>query len=121
MVATFKQKHTLEQRVAESNRVMKNYPDRLPIICEKSNKAKMSEIDKTKYLVPSDLTVGQFIFVIRRRLSLTAEEAIYLFIDGIIPPSAELMSNLYDRKKDVDGFLYILYANENTFGSIDKL
>ena len=28
-----------------------------------------------------------------------------------------LFSNLYENKKDEDGFLYIVYSGENTFGS----
>jgi GABA(A) receptor-associated protein len=27
-----------------------------------------------------------------------------------------LMSNIYEEQKDTDGFLYITYSGENTFG-----
>lgn len=30
--------------------------------------------------------------------------------------TAALMSNIYEEQKDVDGFLYITYSGENTFG-----
>lgn len=33
---------------------------------EKAPKAKIGDLDKKKYLVPSDLTVGQFYFLIRK-------------------------------------------------------
>lgn len=46
------------------------------------------DIDKKKYLVPSDLTCGQFVYVIRKRLKLPAEKAIFLFVNGVIPPTA---------------------------------
>ena len=78
---------------------------------------KMTKIDKKKYLVPSDLTVGQFMFVIRKRLKLPPEQAIFLFVNGTIPPTAALMNQIYDEHRDVDGFLYITYSGENTFGN----
>lgn len=31
-------------------------------------------------------------------------------------PAAALMSTIYDEHKDEDGFLYIVYSGENTFG-----
>ena len=74
------------------------------------------DIDKKKYLVPSDLTVGQFMFVIRKRLKLPPEQAIFLFVNGTIPPTGALMNQIYEEHRDVDGFLYITYSGENTFG-----
>jgi hypothetical protein len=32
-------------------------------------------------------------------------------------PAAALMSSVYEDHKDEDGFLYITYSGENTFGS----
>jgi hypothetical protein len=75
------------------------------------------DIDKKKYLVPSDLTCGQFIYVVRRRLHLPPEQAIYLFCsNGVIPSSSSLMSSLYQDHGDPDGFLYMKYTGENVFG-----
>lgn len=39
--------------------------------------------------MPADLTVGQFVFVIRKRIKLDAEKAIFVFVDNILPPSGE--------------------------------
>ena len=74
-------------------------------------------LDKTKYLVPMDLTVGQFMFVLRKRMKLSPEQAIFLFINGTIPSSNSLVHELYQQHKDVDGFLYLGYSGENTFGN----
>ena len=88
------------------------------MICEKSSKTNTSikDIDKKKYLVPTDLTVGQFVYVIRKRLNLPPEQTIYLSVNSTIPPTAALMSTLYAEKKDCDGFLYMEYCGENVFG-----
>lgn len=40
-----------------------------------------------RYLVPADLTVGQFVYVIRKRIKLNAEKAIFIFVDNVLPPT----------------------------------
>jgi hypothetical protein len=80
------------------------------VICEKVEKSDIATIDKKKYLVPADLTVGQFVYVIRKRIKLSPEKAIFIFVDEVLPPTAALMSSIYEEHKDEDGFLYITYA-----------
>ena len=118
MVDNFKQIHRLDEREAESTRIRTKYPDRIPIILNKDPKCKLiKDIDRKKYLVPNDLTVGQFVFVIRKRIKLSPETAIYLFVNNsTIPTTSSTISSLYDSYKDIDGFLYITYSSENTFG-----
>lgn len=66
-----------------------------------------------KYLVPADLTVGQFVYVIRKRIKLSPEKAIFIFVDEVLPPTAALMSSIYEEHKDEDGFLYITYVSSD--------
>jgi hypothetical protein len=82
----------------------------LQVICEKVEKSDIATIDKKKYLVPADLTVGQFVYVIRKRIKLSPEKAIFIFVDEVLPPTAALMSSIYEEHKDEDGFLYITYV-----------
>ena len=111
----FKLQHNFEERLKESKRVLQKYPDRVPVICERMNK-KLPMIDKNKYLVPSDLTMGQYIYVIRKRLRMPSEKAIFLFVNGVIPPTSTPLIELYEQYQDRDGFLYIHYGEENVFG-----
>ena len=115
---TFKQTHTFEDRCAEVKQIMEKYPHKIPIICERSQYAPKDcpEIDKNRYLVPDDLTVGQFVYVIRKRLKMPPEKAIFLFTNGYIPPSSAFLIDIYCCYKDEDGFLYVTYTFENTFG-----
>ena len=66
--------------------------------------------------MPGDLTVGQFAFVVRKRLALPPEKALFLFIQNALPPSGQLMRETYAAHEDQDGFLYAQYSGENTFG-----
>ena len=84
---------------------------------EKSIKSDIADLDKKKYLVPNDITVGQFVYILRKRIKLTPEKAIFIFLgNNTIPPTSALLSKLYEKHNDDDGFLYLTYAGENTFG-----
>ena len=115
---TFKNNFTFEQRYEESSRVLNKFPDRIPIICERSLNASKDcpYIDRKKYLVPRDLTMGQLIYVIRKRLKLSSEKALFLIVNNNILSSAQILGSAYHRYKDPDGFLYVTYTFENTFG-----
>ncbi|KAJ5169079.1 Autophagy-related protein 8 [Penicillium canariense] len=110
MRSKFKDEHPFEKRKAEAERIRQKYADRIPVICEKVEKSDIATIDKKKYLVPADLTVGQFVYVIRKRIKLSPEKAIFIFVDEVLPPTAALMSSIYEEHKDEDGFLYITYV-----------
>ena len=113
---SFKEKFELEKRIEESSRIMSKYPDRAPIVVERKDKTNLPELDKHKYLVPKEMTVGQFMYVIRRRLKLKKEQAIFVFVDNKLPVTSELIERLYDSHKNEDGFMYMIYAGESTFG-----
>jgi hypothetical protein len=68
--------------------------------CSRADRSDIPDIDKKKYLVPSDLTVGQFHYVIRKRIKLAPEKALFLFCSNSIPPNAALMSTVYEEQKD---------------------
>lgn len=112
----FKSRTSLEERKLQSIAIMKKYPDRVPVYVYKHKQSKMNDINKHKFLVPLDITVGQFMYIIRKHLSLKKEEAIFVFINGFLPPNSSLISQLYNEHHDDDGFLYIAFSYENTFG-----
>lgn len=112
----FNTKHSFEQRKIMAIHIINKYPDRLPVIVEKILGSDIQDIDKNKYLVPNDLTIGQFIFVIRKRINLREEQGIFLSINNTLPPISALFSQIYKEHVDPCGFLYIKYSSESTFG-----
>tara|TARA_B110001452_G_C15127122_1_gene392781 strand:- start:175 stop:531 length:357 start_codon:yes stop_codon:yes gene_type:complete len=103
-------------RVIESKRMREKYPDRYPIIVYKGNNCSLPDIDKHKFLVPCDLTIGQLVTVIRKRIKLRSDETIFIFINNVLPPIAASLTNIYEEHKRDDGFIYISYNGESTFG-----
>ena len=116
-INAFKKKHTLEERKTESSKIITKYAGRIPIIVTKSSNCKLDEMDRNKFLAPEDLTLGQFMYVIRKRINLTESESIFMFVnETVLAPTSHTMNALYEKYKDEDGFLYFVYCNENVFG-----
>ena len=109
---------SFEERKQESERIHDQYPERRCVIVGRAKHCvNIPDIEKHKYLVPKDITVGQFVYVIRKRIKLTPEQAIFVFTeDSSLPTTSADISQLYEEQKSEDGFLYLTYASENTFG-----
>lgn len=115
-MSDFKRTFSFDKRKKESTRILLKYPDRIPVIVENKANSSLPPIDKHKYLSPSDLTFGQFIYVIRKRLVLKPEDALYLFVNNSLIPNSTLLRQVYREHKDEDGFLYVSICSESTFG-----
>lgn len=112
---TFKEKFCIQERMNQSHKAIEKYPNRIPVVVECKDNL-LPDIDKNKYLVPKDITVGQFCYVLRKRIKLTSDQAIFLFINNTLPPTASTLEEQYVQHKEEDGFLYINYRSESTFG-----
>ena len=94
------------------------YPNKIPIIIWEIHND--LNLDKRKYIASKDLTIGQFLYVIRKRCKISAEEGIYIFVhtkDGgvILPTNTELLGITHSNH-NIDGFLRFSISKENTFG-----
>ena len=116
MSNSFKTKYDFETRKKESDKIKSKYINRYPIIVSKSSKSILEDIERNKFLVPGDLTIGQFICIVRKRIKLNETESVFLFINNILPATSSNIGSIYEEHKEDDGFLYITYCNENVFG-----
>ena len=106
------------ERVKKSQIILEKYPDRVPLIILPSKNDRDSyPIDKTKYITPRDLTLLQLQQIIRKRVKFPAEKALFMFIKNKIYPVSAMVGTIYDTNKDPDGFLYVTYCQESTFGA----
>lgn len=111
----YKIENTLEFRKNESSKILEKYKDRIPVIVEKSNNCEYT-LDKNKFLVSKELSMHQLVYIIRKRIKLKDHETIFIYVANKLVPSNSLLSEIYNTNKDEDGFLYLVYSSENTFG-----
>ena len=58
----------------------------------------IKDLDKRKYLVPKDLKLADFMYVIRKRMKLSPEKSIFLFLgENNLAPCSALLGVLYDE------------------------
>lgn len=86
------------------------------MVLERAPSAEVPDIDRNKFLLPRDFTIANFLEVIRKHTKLTREQALFVYVDGTVPASNALIGAIYDRHKDKDGFLYVVYTGESSFG-----
>ena len=96
--------------------IKEKYPNYIPIVV-RPNDNKIRLI-KCKFLVGGDITIGQFLSILRRKMeNLKSSEAIYLFINNNLPTATSFLSTIYAENQDKNtGMLYITVCKENTFG-----
>ena len=105
------------ESIDEAKRVLEKYPDKIPIIVKLSDKCTdLKPLEKNKYIVPNDMTVGQFIYVVRKRINLKQGQALFFFCNNILLPNTLLLKSIYDKNKSENQFLYIEFSTESTFG-----
>ena len=102
---------------SEADRLRAKHPNRIPVIVERVKTSnKIPDLNNKRFLVPADLTMGQFVYVIRKRIKLPADQALFVFVNNALPSPAALMSQVYKEHANSNGFLICLIASENCFG-----
>ncbi|XP_045181938.1 microtubule-associated proteins 1A/1B light chain 3C-like [Mercenaria mercenaria] len=117
---SFKQRKSFATRKEEVAGIRAKFPNKVPVIVERYYKEQSLPIlDKTKFLVPEELTMSQFATIIRNRMSLNENQAFYLIINNKSISSMSMsLAEVYRDDKDEDGFLYMTYASQEMFGSL---
>jgi GABA(A) receptor-associated protein len=125
---SYKNNHTIEERKSETLKIKNKYSDKIPVIVTKDPSSQLNNITKEKYLVPFNMTIGQFMSVIREKTSIGQEQAINIFLidynnNNILASTSASFESLYIQyvekeinHKNYDGYIYLIYTGENVFG-----
>jgi GABA(A) receptor-associated protein len=106
----------IEKKQREVHILTSRYPSKLAVIVHTKNK-QAPLLKKCKFLVDRQITISEFMHIIRKYMDLQQNESIFLFTESnTIPPSSSNFDVLYKEHKNQDGFLYLEYSVENTFG-----
>ncbi|KAM3961178.1 uncharacterized protein ACR2FA_004730 [Aphomia sociella] len=118
-----KTKKPFVSRKEEVMAIKSKFPTKIPLIVERYHKERnLPILDKTKFLVPEDITMSQFLVIIRNRIRIKPNQALYLIINNRSMLSMSLtMAQAHENYGDEDGFLYITYASQEVFGYQDDM
>lgn len=108
----FKNKQ-FNKRLTESIKIKKKYPGKVPIIVTKDSISKLPQVSDSKYLISDDLTVDELIFIIKKRIKLEENKDLSIFIKNYSPNLSLSILDIYNRYKNNDGFLYVVYIEKN--------
>ena len=73
------------------------HPDKIPVIVERASTEKnLPLLDKAKFLVPSHVSLHEFIRVLRRRMELSPGQALFLMSSRGLPPGTQSIAELWD-------------------------
>nr|CAH7724583.1 unnamed protein product [Callosobruchus chinensis] len=112
-------KKPIEIRKEEVLAIRNRFPTKIPVIVQKFYKENhLPNLDKSKFLVPQEITMSQFQTIIRNRIRLSKNQALYLLVNNRSMMSQSLtLAEVYAEHADSDGFLYVTYASQEVFGN----
>ncbi|XP_063696524.1 microtubule-associated proteins 1A/1B light chain 3B-like [Culicoides brevitarsis] len=102
----------------EAAAIRLKFPTKVPIILEKYHKeSDLPHLDKRKFLVPQEVSISQFLCIIRNRMKLSSNKTLFFLINNrSLIPISRTVGEIYEEYKEIDGFLYITYASQEAFG-----
>ena len=93
------------------------HPDHVPVIIERDKHCKdLPDIENNKFFVPKDLTIGNFIYIIRKRVKINETDAIFVFVNKVLPSPQDTLGFLYDQYKSSDKTLHCTYSSDHSYG-----
>lgn len=118
-IKPFKQRRSFEARKLEVENIRKKFPTKIPVVVERyQREVNLPVMDKTKFLVPQELTIMNFAIIIKNRLRVPTSRAFYFVINNqSMASTSKTVAEIYKEHKDEDGFLYMTYASQEMFGS----
>ena len=118
----FKQKHSFEDRVKIYNDIIKQNPNKIPIVVEFDDKAMKKSL---KFLYDYDEIVMRLVAKIRATDRQSTSSSIFILTDNNISlMSTQSIGELYKEylcekermNRECDKILYLMVFSENTFG-----
>ena len=100
-----------------TQRLRKKYPDRVPLIAVRRSGSLLPGDPFLRMLPPSDATFRDLVCEIRKRARISKEQALFLFTENnTLPSFSETIGAVASKHAHCDGFLYVIYSEEDAFG-----
>ncbi len=113
---------SFQERVERSSALKEKYPHCVPVIVRKNKNDKILQDEiQSRYLIPKNVEISYLLISIQKKLKIDANKALFVFVQQnnnssfLVTPSMNIQE-IYNSYGSSDGFLYLIYTTENTFG-----
>ena len=110
---------TLEERQEKSKTLTESNPDRVPSIIE--NKSETIQLKQQKFLIPKRFSVNQLIVWLENQSTKQeikgSDKSKFIMANKAILLSTNVMSTIYEKFKNEDGFLYLTITENSAMGA----
>ena len=113
---TFKRQHPFEARRMLSVKMKAVYPRHVPLIVERRSRQD-PPLPKSRFLVAGEKRMGEILAQVKGEMTLRPTEALFFLVGEEMIRPGESAARLYERWGDDDGFLYLVYSREESFGT----
>tara|TARA_B100000900_G_scaffold384321_1_gene373046 strand:- start:188 stop:598 length:411 start_codon:yes stop_codon:yes gene_type:complete len=111
--------YSKNQRLKYANDMLEKHPNRVPIIVKFYDNIKY-HLNNPYFMCKKNITISEFLLIIRKRLKINKNVAIFLFLDNnILPSISNRIEEIYNKHHDPDTNDLVVYITlENCFGSL---
>ncbi|CAD8151094.1 unnamed protein product [Paramecium octaurelia] len=118
--SSFKERHTLEERIKLYQTKQLAYPSKILIILEQfidsSSTSQLCAADPEQLMVTFEGDISQ---LFKKKMSKAQHISLFFFINNVLPQKDQTMGQLQKKMQDQeDGFLYIQVKSLETLGSL---
>jgi GABA(A) receptor-associated protein len=112
----FREEYPFATRLEVSTKIRAEYPNQYPVVVELDPQAqRILEISKKKFLAPHDISLANFMLGVRKCkvINIPRQDPLAVMVErGEMVSGDATIADLYNRFRDPDGFLYILFSGD---------
>ena len=116
---------SLEEKQLKSTELINKNPNRVPAIIVLDPKITTIELSKQKYLIPKKFNVNQLIIFLQKENMKKKndgkdfDKTHFLTCQKKVMNGTQVISDVYDKNKHEDGFLYMTMCENVALGGVE--
>mmetsp|Transcript_15993 Transcript_15993/g.15918 ORF Transcript_15993/g.15918 Transcript_15993/m.15918 type:complete len:122 (-) Transcript_15993:680-1045(-) len=114
-IKKYKESIPFQVRKASYDKMMQENPGKYPAVLLKGNNCKYN-IPLHKFALEGSMTMGTFLYTVRRYFKLSSKQGVYLYLCDTLPMLNAKISELHQRCADEDGCLYFVLTHQEDKG-----
>jgi GABA(A) receptor-associated protein len=107
---------SLEERQEKSKSFRERHPNHIPVLVTEHKKSEVKGPSLLKFNVSKACKIAEVIMSIKQKTNPTSTAAIYVYVNNEVCNPSQSIVDIDSKYRNEDGYLYLVYSTENTFG-----